>query len=304
MLVNSKKILVKAAKGKYGVGAFNFVNMEVLQAIIQAANEEKAPVMVCATEGAIKYIGYNCLKSLVDFVKMESKVPVAVHLDHGQSFDVVKKVIDCGFTSVMIDASKRSFEDNIKITKKVVSYAHKKGVSVEAELGTIGGEEDGVKSRQIIYTDPVMAKEFVSKTGCDSLAVAIGTSHGAYKFKGKAKLSFDVLKQIRKKVKIPLVLHGASSVPSSIVGRVNRNGGKVMKACGVDDASMKKAVRFGISKVNTDTDLRLVWTGVVREVLKKNKSVFDVRKIAGPARSELVKYIRAKIKVMGSSKKA
>ena len=260
--------------------------------------------MVCATEGAIKYIGYNCLKSLVDFVKVESKVPVAVHLDHGQSFDVVKKVIDCGFTSVMIDASKKSFEDNIKITKKIVSYAHKKGVSVEAELGTIGGEEDGVKSRHIIYTDPMMAKEFVAKTRCDSLAVAIGTSHGAYKFKGVTKLNFDVLKKIRKQVSIPLVLHGASSVPSSIVGRVNRNGGKVMKAHGVDDSSMKKAVRLGISKVNTDTDLRLVWTGVVREVMKKKPGEFDIRKIAGPARSELVSYIKGKIKVMGSSGKA
>ena len=303
MLVNSKNILVKATKGKYGVGAFNFVNMEVLQAIIQAANEEKAPVMVCATEGAIKYIGYNCLKALVEFVKIESKVPVAIHLDHGQSFDVVKKVIDCGFTSVMIDASKKSFEDNIKITKKIVTYAHKRGVSVEAELGTIGGEEDGIKSRHIIYTDPKMAKEFVSRTGCDALAVAIGTSHGAYKFKGKTKLNFDVLKKIRKVVSIPLVLHGASSIPVNVVSRINRNGGKVMKAHGVDDINMKKAVKLGISKVNTDTDLRLVWTGVVREVLKKNKGVFDIRKIAGPARSELVSYIKGKIKVIGSSGK-
>jgi len=244
------------------------------------------------------------LKALVEVVKRDAKVPVAMHLDHGQSMDTVKKVIDCGFTSVMIDASKESFEENIKITRKVVNYAHKRGVSVEAELGTIGGEEDGVESKHIIYTDPEKAKEFVKKTGCDSLAVAIGTSHGAYKFKGKTRLNFDILKEIRKKVSVPLVLHGASSIPPSAVSKVNKYGGKVQKAHGVDDVSVKKAIKYGISKVNTDTDLRLVWTGSVREALKKKPDVFDIRKIVGPARESLVNYVKNRMKALSSSRKA
>ncbi len=304
MLTTSKNILTKATKGKYGVGAFNFVNMEILQAVIKAANEEKSPIILQASEGAIKYMSDAYIIGFIEAIKKDCKVPVAVHLDHGLSFDMVKRVISLGFTSVMIDASKYDFEENVRLTQKVVKYAHARGVSVEAELGTIGGTEDNVTAKEIIYTEPEKAKEFVKRTGCDCLAVAIGTSHGAHKFKGKANLAYDILKEIRKIVKVPLVMHGASAIPADAVNRINRNGGKVEKACGVDDISMKKAVRLGISKVNTDTDLRMIWTGSVREVLKKDKGQFDLRKILGPARDNLVEYVKKRMKVMGSSKKA
>jgi fructose-bisphosphate aldolase class II len=260
MLTRGDVILKKATEKGYGVGAFNFVNMEILQVLLQAANEEGSPIIVQTTEGAIKYMGLPFIKGFVETVKEIAKVPVAFHLDHGQSIDTVKKVIDAGYTSVMIDGSKYDFEENIRITRDVVNYANGKDVSVEAELGTIGGEEDGVESKHIIYTDPEKAKEFVERSGCHSLAVAIGTSHGAYKFKGKAELNFDVLDKIREIVDIPLVLHGASAIPIDAVAKINNHGGDIEEAYGVDDETMRKAIDHGISKVNTDSDLRLIWT--------------------------------------------
>jgi len=304
MLATGKDILVKATKEGYAVGAFNFVNMEILQSILKAANEEKSPVMLQISEGALKYMGDSITKSFIEAVKLESKVPVAIHLDHGESIEAVKRVISLGFTSVMIDASKYSFDENVRMTKEVVAYAHSKGVSVEAELGTIGGVEENISAKKIIVTEPAKAKEFVEKTDCDSLAVAIGTSHGAYKFKGKTSLDYDTLKAIREIVKIPLVLHGASSIPKDAVDRINKFGGKVEEACGVDDESMKKAVSLGIAKVNTDTDLRMIWTGSVRESFSKNPAEFDLRKIIGPARDNIVSYLKRRMQVMGSSGKA
>ncbi|MFT4343613.1 MAG: class II fructose-1,6-bisphosphate aldolase [Candidatus Woesearchaeota archaeon] len=303
MLVSGDEILRKATEGKYGVAAYNFVNMEILQVIIQAANEEKSPLIIATSEGAIKYMGDSYVKAFIDVVRSDAQVPVAFHLDHGQSLDMVKRVIGLGYTSVMIDASKYDFEKNIAITKEVVEYAHQHGVSVEAELGTIGGVEDNIEAKEIIFTDPAKAKEFAERTGCDSLAVAIGTSHGAYKFKGKAELHFDVLDQIRSAVSIPLVLHGASSIPDEAVDRINQFGGEMEHTHGVDGDVLQEAVRRGIAKVNTDSDLRLIWTGSVRQVLAEKKSEFDPRNIIGPARGLILEYIKSRMRLLGSSGK-
>lgn len=304
MLTNNVEILKRAKNEKYGVGAYNFVNMEMLQTIIQAANEEKSPLIACVTEGAIKYMGWSYLKAFIDVVKTDCQVPVSIHLDHGQTPDVIKKCIEIGFTSVMIDASHCDYEENIKKTKEIVDYAHKFDVSVEAELGTIGGTEDNVTAKHIIYTDPEVAKDFVEKTGCDTLAVAIGTSHGAYKFTEKTELNYEILEKITDKIDIPLVLHGASSIPEEAVNRINDNGGDIQKTCGVDDDSIKKAIEHGISKVNTDSDLRLIWTGSVREVFTTKPSEFDIRKLIGPARANLVEYLKKRMQTLGSSGKA
>jgi fructose-bisphosphate aldolase, class II len=304
MLTNNVEILKRATEGKYGVAAFNFVNMEMLQTIVQAANEEKSPLIACVTEGAIKYMGWSYLKAFIDVIKSDCLVPVAVHLDHGQTPEIIKKCIEIGFTSVMIDASHYSFEENIQKTKEIVDYAHQYNVSVEAELGTIGGVEDNVESKHIIYTDPEVAHEFVEKTGCDTLAVAIGTSHGAYKFTEKTDLNYDILKKIKEKVNVPLVLHGASSIPEDVVTKINKYGGDIKQSCGVDDDSIKKAIENGISKVNTDSDLRLIWTGSVREVFAEKPSEFDLRKLIGPARENLVQYLKKRMQTLGSSGKA
>ncbi len=304
MLTSCKEILEKATIEKYGVGAFNIVNMEMLQVVVQAANEEKSPVIIQTSEGAIKYMGWEYIKAFINVVRETSTTPIAFHLDHGSNIEIVKNCINAGFTSVMIDASHLPFEENIKITKEVVNYAHQFGVSVEAELGTIGGVEENVKSKQIIYTEPEKAKEFVEKTGCDCLAVAIGTSHGAYKFNGASKLAIDVLDKIKEIVHIPLVLHGASEIPKSALDRINNNGGKISSAKGVSKSNLKEAIEHGISKINTDSDLRLIWTGSVRQVLKENEDNFDLRKIISPARENILKYIKAKMKFIGSSNKA
>jgi fructose-bisphosphate aldolase class II len=304
MLVTGKEILEKAKKGKYGVGAYNFVDMEILQTIIQAANEEKAPLIVQITEGGLSYMGSGFVKAFIDVIKSDCTVPVAVHLDHGLSFESAKKCIDLGFTSVMIDASHEPFEKNIEITKKVVDYAHSKNVSVEAELGTIGGAEDNVESKHIIHADPAKVEEFVKKTNVDYLAVAIGTSHGAYKFKGKTELDYNVLHEIKKKVDIPLVLHGASAIPKDVVEKINKYGGSIKDSQGVDDDSLKKAIAGGISKINTDSDLRLIWTASVREVFATKPEEFDLRKIIGPARTNIISYLRQRMKILGTSGKA
>ncbi len=304
MLANTKKILQKAAKGNYAIAHFNINNMEILQGVVQAANNLKAPIIVSTSEGAIKYAGMNFLYDLAKTAAELSKVPIALHLDHGRDMNIIKQAIKLGYSSVMYDGSHLPFKKNIKNTKKVVKMAHKKGISVEAELGTIGGVEDSIKSRKIIYTDPEKAKEFVQKTGCDFLAVAIGTSHGAYKFAGKANLNLDLLKQINHKTKIPLVLHGGSGVPQEVVKQAEKYGAKLKGVKGVPDSQIKAAVKKGINKINTDTDLRIAFTAAIRKFIKTKPKDFDPRHILAPARELITQVAEHRIKVFGSVKKA
>ncbi|MFW6014747.1 MAG: class II fructose-1,6-bisphosphate aldolase [Candidatus Nanoarchaeia archaeon] len=305
MRLNSMKhVLEKAKRGKYAVGQFNFYNIESAVAIINAAKKLRSPVILGATEKAIEYGGLENLVCIVKNLAKDAKIPVVLHLDHGTDEKLIRKCVRKGFTSVMIDASHYDFKKNVRLTKRVVDYAHEKNASVEAELGQLKGCEDGISSDKNIYTDPETAREFAEKTGVNSLAVAIGTSHGAYKFSGRAKLKFCVLKEIRKNVQIPLVLHGASSVYSKYVNKANKFGAKIENACGVGDATLKRAVKEGIQKVNTDTDLRLAYTAAVREFLHKNPDKFDPRKINSPAIEEMQKLVEHKIKILGSDRKA
>jgi len=308
MLANTKTILKKAQKGKYAVGHFNINNMEIVQAIVAAAEKMKSPVILATSEGAIKYASIEYLYNLALTASNISKVPVALHLDHGKDMKIIKECIKLGYSSVMIDASHEDFETNIKLTKQVVQWAHKKGISVEAELGTIGGTEDLVSSKQIIYTDPKKAKEFVDRTGCDFLAVAIGTSHGAYKFKtGKnkpVKLKQEILKDIRKTVKIPLVLHGASGVPKNMVKIAKKYGANLSKVKGVPEQQTKISIKNGICKVNTDTDLRIAFDAGIRTVIKNNPKDFDPRHILAPAKDYMQKVVEHRIKLFGSKNKA
>jgi fructose-bisphosphate aldolase, class II len=304
MLANTKKLLEKARKGRYAVGHFNINNMEIVQGIVQAAENLKSPIILATSEGAIKYAGMNFLYDLARTASELSKIPIALHLDHGKDIKIIKQAIKMGYSSVMFDGSHLPFEKNIKLTKKIVKIAHKKGVSVEAELGTIGGTEDLVSSKKIIYTDVEKAKEFVERTGCDFLAIAIGTSHGAYKFKGKADLKIDLLKEIKSKVSVPLVLHGASSVPQDIVKMAEKYGAKLKGVKGVPVYEVKKAVKNGICKVNTDTDLRIAFNAAVRKTLKQNPKDFDPRHILAPARELITKVTEERIRTLGSVKKA
>ncbi len=306
MLVNLNKILPKAQKGKYGVGAFNTSNIEITQAILQAAEVLNAPVIVATSEKAIRYAGIDNLSQLVITMAQKTSVPVALHLDHGKSLEIVKECIKHNYTSVMIDASHLLFKDNLRLTKQVVKYAHKRGVSVEAEIGRLAGIEDDIKVKKddAIYTAPQEAKRFAHESGCDALAIAIGTSHGAYKFKGKPKLRIDILKEIAKIVKIPLVLHGASGVKIKWINRVNKFGGKLAHTRGVPDNLITQAVQNGVSKINTDTDLRIAFTAGVREFLIKNPEVFDPRKIIGFARDMMQEVVEGRIKIFGTKNKA
>ncbi|MFC1612225.1 class II fructose-1,6-bisphosphate aldolase [Patescibacteria group bacterium] len=305
MLVSLKKILDKADKHGYAVPAFNINNMEIVQAVIWGAVKMKSPVIIQTSEGAIKYAGMDYLKAMVD-IAAKAPVPVVFHLDHGKDLNVIKKAIDSGYTSVMIDASTLPYKQNVAKTKKVVEWAHAKGISVEAELGAIEGVEDLVKvsERQEVFTDPKKAKKFVKETRCDALAISIGTAHGAHKFKGKPKLDFKRLKEIDKVVTVPLVLHGASQVPRKYVALANRNGAKLKKTVGVSDALLKKAIKRGIRKVNTDTDLRLAFNAAVRQTVKKDRKIFDPRKILGPAREEMQKVVEHRIQVCGCKNRA
>ncbi len=303
MLTSGKNILTKAHKGKYAVGAFNFNNMEILQAVVNAAVKMKSPALVQTTEGAIKYAGIKYLKEMAYVAGRESNVPLALHLDHGKDLDVIRNCIKVGYTSVMIDGSQYDFKKNISVTKKVVAMAHKKGVSVEGELGTIGGTEDNVTSKHILYTEPDVAVEFVEKTGVDSLAIAIGTSHGAYKFKGSSKLDIKRLKEIKKRLKMPLVLHGASGIPPAIVKQAEKYGAKLGKAKGVTDDSLRKAVAGGINKVNIDSDLRLSFDAGVRKFLATNPTVFDPRKILRPATDLMQGIVEQKMVTLKSKGK-
>jgi len=292
MLVNLNKILPKARRERYAVGAFNTSNLEITQAILQAAENLNAPAII--------------ISQLIITMAKSAKIPVVLHLDHGSTFDIARECIQCNYTSVMIDVSHLPFKDNVKITKQVVRHAHKRGVTVEAEIGRLAGIEDDVKVKRgdAIYTDPNEAKRFFEATGCDALAVAIGTSHGAYKFKGKPKLRIDILKEIAKEVKIPLVLHGASGVKVNWINRVNKFGGKLAHARGVPDNLIRQAVKNRISKINTDTDLRIAFTAGVREYLRKNPTVFDPRKIIGMSREMMTRVVEDRIRTFGAVNKS
>lgn len=306
MLVNLNKILLQARKRGYAVGAFNTSNLELTQAIIVAAEARRAPVIVATSEKAIAYAGIENIAEMVVSMAKRTKVPVCLHLDHGNSYELCRECIEHGYTSVMIDASHLPLRENIKLTRKVVRYAHKRNVSVEAELGRLAGIEDDIKVRraEAIYTDPDDAARFAAETGCDALAVAIGTSHGAYKFKGKPKLRIDILKEIARRVRIPLVLHGASGVKPAWIKRVNRYGGALASTRGVPDNLIRAAVAHGISKINTDTDLRIGFTAGVREYLKENPADFDPRKIVGRARDLVAAIVMDRIDIFGSGGRA
>ena len=307
-LVTTKEMFEKSMKEGFAIGAFNVNNMEIIQAIVDAAAEENSPVILQASASAIKYARPTYLMKMVEAAVEETNIPIALHLDHGPDFETCKACIDAGFTSVMIDGSKYDFEENIAITKKVVDYAHERGVVVEAELGKLAGIEDdvNVSAEDAMYTDPEQAKEFVERTGCDSLAIAIGTSHGAYKFKGEAKLRFDILAKIKELIpNTPIVLHGASTVIPELVEMCNNYGGDIPGAKGVPDEILNEASKSGVSKINVDTDLRLAMTGAIRKVFAENPSAFDPRKYLTPARDLIKETVGHKIKnVFGSSNKA
>ena len=307
-LVTTKEMFEKSMKEGFAIGAFNVNNMEIIQGIVDAAAEENSPVILQASSGAIKYARINYLMKMIEAAVEETNIPIAIHLDHGPDFETCKMCIDAGFTSVMIDGSKYDFEENVALTKKVVDYAHERGVVVEAELGKLAGIEDDVNVSQsdAMYTDPMQAKEFVERTGCDSLAIAIGTSHGAYKFKGEAKLRFDILANIKKLIpNTPIVLHGASTVIPELVNMCNQYGANIPGAKGVPDEILNEASRSGVSKINVDTDLRLAMTGAIRKAFVEDPSAFDPRKYCGPARDLIKQTVQHKIRdVFCSSNKA
>ena len=298
-LVTTKEMFKKAAEGKYAIGAFNVNNMEIIQGIVDAAKEEQSPVILQVSAGARKYAKNIYLTKLVEAAIEDTDLPIALHLDHGEDFEICKACIDSGFTSVMIDGSKHEYEDNIALTKKVVEYAHARGVVVEAELGKLAGVEDDVNVSEddAMYTDPEQAIDFVTRTGCDSLAIAIGTSHGAYKFKGEPKLRYDILEKITEKLPgFPIVLHGASTVIPEFVDMCNKYGGNIPGAQGVPEDMLKKAGQMGVCKINIDTDLRLAMTAEIRKVFTENPAEFDPRKYLAPARDGLKKMVQHKIK--------
>jgi len=305
-LVDSKEILVPAREHGYAVGAFNTSNLEISQAIFEAAAEMKSPVIVATSESAIEYAGFVNVFSTVRHLAEYYDVKAALHLDHGKDLDIAVKCIMHGWTSVMIDASKLEYEGNVASTSAVAEIAHMAGVPVEAELGRLAGIEDmvNVDEREAALTDPVQAEEFMERTGCDFLAVAVGTSHGAYKFKGEPKLDLERLSEIAGKVEQPLVLHGASSVPQDVLETAAKYGAKLPGAKGVPEDAIKEAVKRGIAKINIDTDLRLAFTGAVRKVLTESPEVFDPRKILGSGRDAIKDVVKRKIRLFGSDGKA
>ena len=320
-LVTSTEMFKKAYAGGYAIGAFNVNNMEIVQAITEACREEKSPVILQVSKGARAYANHTYLVKLVEAAVIECpEIPVALHLDHGPDFETCKACIDGGFTSVMIDASSKPFEENIEITRKVVEYAHDHGVVVEAELGTLAGIEDDVKvaAHAASYTRPEEVEEFVSKTGCDSLAIAIGTSHGAYKFtpeqctrneKGilvPPPLRFDVLEEVSKRLPgFPIVLHGSSSVPQDYVKMVNTYGGKMPDAVGIPEEQLRHAAELSVCKINIDSDLRLAMTGTIRKFFEEHPDKFDPREYLKPARANIKELVRHKlVDVLGCAGKA
>ena len=306
-LVTTKDMFEKALKSDYAVGAFNVNNMEIIQGIVEAAQEEKAPLILQVSAGARKYAKPAYLIKLVEAAVMDTGLDIALHLDHGEDFEICKKCVDDGLTSVMIDGSKHPFEENIRLTKEVVEYAHSKGVVVEAELGKLAGIEDNIKvdARNATFTVPEEAAEFVEKTGVDSLAVAIGTSHGAYKFKGEPYLDFERLQEIHKLIPdTPLVLHGASTVLPEFVSKCNEYGGSIPGAQGVPEEMIQTATKYGVCKVNIDTDLRLAMTAEIRKHFVENPADFDPRKYLGPARDAIRRMVQHKIRnVLNASNK-
>lgn len=304
-LVTSTEMFKKAYEGKYAVGAFNVNNMEIIQGIVDAAKAEQSPLILQVSAGARKYAKHIYLMKLVEAAVEDTGLPICLHLDHGEDFEICKACVDGGFTSVMIDGSKHSFEDNIELTRRVVDYAHNKGVVVEAELGKLAGVEDAVKvaAKDATYTDPDQAVEFVERTGVDSLAIAIGTSHGAYKFKGKPELDFARLEKISSLLpNFPLVLHGASTVLPEFVSLCNEYGGKIEGAQGVPEDMLLQAGKFGVCKINIDTDLRLAMTASIRKYLANNPGDFDPRQYLKPARQAIQDMVTHKIRnVLNSS---
>ena len=309
-LVTSKEMFEKAYKGGYAIGAFNVNNMEIIQGITEAAKECNAPVILQVSKGARAYANRTYLVKLVEAAVIETGLPIVLHLDHGDSFETCKSCIDDGFTSVMIDASSKPFEENIEITKQVVEYAHARGVVVEAELGTLAGVEDDVKvaAEDSSYTRPEDVEEFVRRTGCDSLAIAIGTSHGAYKFKPEQctrneegilvppPLRFDILEEVSKRLPgFPIVLHGSSSVPQEYVKMINENGGNMPDAVGVPEEQLRKASSMAVCKINIDSDLRLAMTGTIRKYFNEHPEHFDPRQYLKPARENIKELVKHKI---------
>ncbi len=304
MFASTTDLLHKAQKRRYAVGHFNVNNMEIVQGVVNAAQRLKSPVVLATSEGAISYAGMKYLYALAQIAAQESKIPIALHLDHGRDITVIRQAIRKRYSSVMIDASHETFEQNVLLTKRVVKEAHAKNVGVEAELGTIGGVEDSVSARHILYTDPLLAKEFVERTGCDSLAIAIGTSHGAYKFAGKTKLDLKRLHAIRALVRVPLVLHGASGVSRSVVVMAEKYGAKLKGVQGVADEQIRQAIQRGICKINTDTDLRLAFDAGLRKVVRMQPEDFDPRHMLGAAREMIQKVVEQRIRLFGSGGKA
>ncbi len=315
-LVNTKKMFQVAQERKFAVPGYNINNLEQLQAIIRGCGESESPVIIQISQGAREYANQTMLRYLAQGgVQMASELgyefPICLHLDHGNSFELCKSCIDNGFSSVMYDGSSLEYEENIKITKQVVEYAHERDVSVEAELGVLAGIEEHVQSDVHHYTQPEQVEDFVKRTGCDSLAISIGTSHGAYKFKVEKEedipeLRFDILEEVRKRLgNFPIVLHGSSSVLKEYVDMINSHGGALEKAFGIPEEQLRKATQYGVSKINIDTDGRLVVTAIVRKILSENPKEFDPRKYLGPAREELIKMIIRKNKeVLGSAGQA
>ena len=309
-LVSSKEMFEKAYSGGYAIGAFNVNNMEIIQGITEAAQEVDAPLILQVSKGARAYANHTYLMKLVEAAIEETGLPVCLHLDHGDTFELCKSCIDGGFTSVMIDASSKSFEDNIALTRQVVEYAHDHGVVVEAELGTLAGIEDEVKvaAEAASYTRPEEVEEFVSRTGCDSLAIAIGTSHGAYKFTAAQctrneqgilvppPLRFDVLEEVSKRLPgFPIVLHGSSSVPQEYVKMINENGGNMPDAVGIPEEQLRKAATMSVCKINIDSDLRLAMTGSIRKFMAEHPDKFDPREYLKPARANIHELVKHKL---------
>ena len=309
-LVSTKEMFEKAYKGGYAIGAFNVNNMEIIQGITEAAKEENAPLILQVSSGARKYANHTYLVKLVEAAIQETGLPIALHLDHGDTFELCKSCIDGGFTSVMIDGSHHSFEDNIALTRQVVEYAHAHGVTVEGELGRLAGIEDAVNvsDKDASYTDPDQVQEFVERTGVDSLAIAIGTSHGAYKFKPgqKPQLRFDILEEVEKRLPgFPIVLHGASSVIPEYVNIINANGGRMPDAIGIPEDMLRKAASMAVCKINIDSDLRLAMTAAIREHFAQHPEHFDPRQYLSPARANIKSLVKHKlVNVLGCNNKA
>lgn len=307
-LVTSKEMFKKAYEGGYAIGAFNVNNMEIVQGITEAAKEVQAPLILQVSSGARKYANHTYLMKLIEAAIIETGLPICVHLDHGDTFELCKSCIDGGFTSVMIDGSHHSFEDNIKLTRQVVEYAHDKGVVVEGELGRLAGIEDAVNvsAKDASYTDPDQVEEFVKRTGVDSLAIAIGTSHGAYKFKTAPQLRFDILEEIQKRLPgYPIVLHGASSVIPELVEKINKYGGNMPGAMGVPEDMLRKAASMAVCKINIDSDLRLAMTATLREYFAQHPDHFDPRQYLSPARAAIKELVKNKlVNVLGCNGKA